>query len=207
MGGTLVEDPENEPTHKRINTALGLSEEREYELYQEFVGKNGDIIDHVEHSRFLKNELRFNPEARIETYAETVQNIIEEREIIEGAENFVKSLQSYGYETVALSSAPPAVNLPFAEELGIEKVYRWKDYQFTEEGDFDRIKVKQEARRGKHEFIEALKSIGVDVSHFGNGSNDIKAVDTADSGLKQWRISNPEQAFENALNEVKTGGY
>lgn len=203
MGGTLVEDPDNDSTHAKINTALGLTDEEEKELYEEFAGENGDLMDHVEHARAQTDTLRGRPEARIEIYAETVQDIIDSRQRVPGAGDFVQKLQEEGYETVVVSSAPTAATRPFVEDLGVENLYRWKDFKFTEEGYFDRVEVKEEARYGKQEVVNGLQSQGAEVAHFGNGNNDVAAVETADAGRKQWWLTNPDKAFEYAFKEAK----
>lgn len=203
MGGTLVEDRENIPTHAKINMAMGMDSEEEEALYEEFVDEKGDLVDHVEHAKKQTQMLRSRPQANIEVYAETVQEIIQDREILQGAEYFVEKLHDKGYETVVVSSAPTAVTLPFAEDLDVDAVYRWKDFVFTEEGYFDKVYVNDEGRKGKHQIVQGLQELGVDVAHFGNGDNDRAAVDAADAGLRQWWISNPERAFESAFQEAR----
>jgi phosphoserine phosphatase len=203
MGGTLVEDPNNASSHKRINTALGIPEVREYEIYEEHSGENGDLIDHVEHARAQTEELRGRPEANISNYGETVQEIISDREIVDGAYSFVQDLQDQGYETMVVSSAPKAVTRPFAEDLEVDFLYRWKDFVFTDEEYFDKVEVNNEARYGKQDVVEGLQNLGVEVAHFGNGSNDIEAVETADAGKKQWWLANPQKAFDYAFKEAK----
>jgi phosphoserine phosphatase len=203
MGGTLVEDPKNASSHKRINTALGIPETREYEIYEEHSGENGDLIDHVEHARAQTEELRGRQKANILNYGETVQEIISDREIVDGAYSFVQDLQDQGYETMVVSSAPKAVTQPFAEDLEVDFLYRWKDFVFTDRGDFDKVEVNNEARYGKQDVVEGLQNIGVEVAHFGNGSNDIEAVETADAGKKQWWLANPQKAFDYAFKEAK----
>jgi phosphoserine phosphatase len=203
MGGTLVEDPNNASSHKRINIALGIPETREYEIYEEHSGENGDLIDHVEHARAQTEELRGRQKANISNYGETVQEIISDREIVDGAYSFVQDLQDQGYETMVVSSAPKAVTRPFAEDLEVDFLYRWKDFVFTDEEYFDKVEVNKEARYGKQDVVEGLQNLGVEVAHFGNGSNDIEAVKTADAGKKQWWLANPQKAFDYAFKEAK----
>jgi phosphoserine phosphatase len=203
MGGTLVEDGENIPTHAKINMAFGLSEEEEKDLYEEFAGDSGDLRDHVEHARRQTEVLRGRPDANIDVYADTVREIVGEREILDGAHEFVQRLDDRGYGTMVVSSAPPAVTLPFAEQLDVEMLYRWKDFEFTDEGYFDRVQVNEEASEGKHQVVEGLQELGVEVAHFGNGDNDKAAVRTADAGKRQGWMANPERAFDYAFQEAR----
>ena len=203
MGGTLVLDSENIPTHAKINMAFGLDEEEEQDLYEEFVGDEGDLTDHIDHARSQTEVLRGRSGANIEVYADAVQDIIQDREILDGADYFVEKLGEEGYETVVVSSAPPAVTLPFAEDLGVDAVYRWKDFVFTDEGYFEKVYINREGREGKHQIVQGIQDLGTRVAHFGNGDNDRKAVRTADAGIRQWWISNPERAFESAFQEAR----
>ena len=203
MGGTLVADEENVPTQARINMAFGLTEEQERDLYDEFVDDKGDLEDHLAHARKQTDVLRPRPEANIQVYADTVQDIIDQREVLSGAEYFVEKLDDIGYETMVVSSAPLAVTVPFAEQIGVDRLYNWKDVLFTEEGYFDRVTVNQEAPKGKHQVVEGLQDKGVDVAHFGNGDNDKEAYRTADAGKIQWWTANPERAFESAFMEAR----
>lgn len=208
LGGTLVVEEENIPTHARINMAFGLSEEDERELYDEFVDEKGDLTDHLDHARAQTRALRGRPQANIENYAEVVQEIIDDRELItgvqgDGARSFVDKLENNGYHTMIVSSAPLAVTRPFADELEVDFLYDWKDFVFTDDGYFDRVKVNKEAREGKHQVVEGLQEQGVDVAHFGNGDNDKSAVREADAGKRQWWAVNPDIAFEYAFQEAR----
>lgn len=204
MGGTLLSRPKDSPsTHARLNVALGLTPDQEMDLYTEFKGENGDIEDHSEHARKQTDLLRGLEDADLETYATTVQEILDTTELMSEAQRFTDELADMGYTTVAVSSAPPAVTRPYAEELDLDVVYRWKDYNFTDSGLFDRVQVNSESGMGKHEVVEGLQDQGADVAHFGNGDNDKEAVKVADAGKRQWWMANPDKAVKWALKEAE----
>ncbi|WP_414837779.1 HAD family hydrolase [Candidatus Nanosalina sp. VS9-1] len=204
MGGTLLSRPQDSPsTHARLNVALGLAEQEEMDLYVEFQAGNGEINDHSEHARKQTELLRGLEDADIETYANTVQEILQDTELMPAAQRFTDELDEMGYTTVAVSSAPPAVTMPYADELELDGVYRWKDYNFTDSGLFDRVWVNPEAQNGKHEVVEGLQDQDTDVAHFGNGDNDKGAVKAADAGKRQWWMANPDKAVDWALKEAE----
>ena len=204
MGGTLLSTPEEySSTHARLNVALGLSPDEEQKIYNRFQGDNGDLEDHMKHAKKRTAHLRGLEDANIETYAMTVQELLDNTELISAAHRFTEELEDMDYATVAVSSAPPAVTRPYADELDMDAVYRWKDYNFTDSGLFDRVWVNPEAPSGKHEVVEGLKDEGVDVAHFGDGNNDKEAVQVADAGKRQWWMANPEKAVKWALNEAE----
>lgn len=204
MGGTLLSNPGESPsTHARLNVALGLKPDEEFDLYTEFKGENGDLENHMDHARKQTDLLRGLDDANIETYATTVQELIEDTELMSAAQRFTDELDDMGYATVAVSSAPPAVTRPYADELDLDAVYRWKDYNFMDSGLFDRVWVNPEARNGKYEVVEGLQDQATDVAHFGNGDNDKEAVQAADAGKRQWWMANPDKAVKWALKEAE----
>ncbi len=203
MGGTLVEDKEQTPTYKRINKAFGLSEQEDYRLYKEYENSIGDLSNHYRHARKQTRMLRGRPDANVEVYSKTIQQILKDREILEGAHNFIQKLDENNCGTMIVSAAPPAATLPFAEDLEADYLYKWKDLEFTDEGYFDQLWVNKEAPKGKDQIVKGVQDLGIEVGHFGNGGNDVAAVNTADAGLKQWWHPDPETAFENAFKEAK----
>jgi len=202
IGGTLVDSGEKISSHAKINKALGMAPEEEKRIYEQYEGKNGDIQNHRHHAYDRTQALEGREEANIENYAKIVQEILDGREVIEGAPEFIETLQDQNYTTIALSSTPPAATRPQAEELGIDYIYKWKDFEFYEDGGFARIYVSPEGENGKQDVIKAFQQQGAEVIHFGNGANDLEAINQADAGFRQFWTSNPENAYEWARKEA-----
>lgn len=201
MGGTLVTGNYLDSTHAEYNKALGMTSKEELEIYKKHKAGNGDLENHRAHALDQTKKIQ-DYEPCLEDYAITTQIIFEDRTTLPGADMFIEDLHSLGYETVVLSSAPPIISVPYAEELNIDNVYVWKDIQFNEEGEFQSVWVNPEGIRGKSEVVEKFKDQGSFIAHFGNGANDKEAVKEAHIGKKQWWEANPEKAFEHARKEA-----
>ncbi len=194
------------PTNAYIKEALGMDSETERRLYHEHQGRGGDIENHFALADKQNNILRESEEANFENYASAVQEIIESRNPLPGSENFIDSLITEGFNTVLLSSAPTSVNLPVAEQLGAEYVFKWKDYVF-DDLDFSAVYVNPAARFGKHQVIEEFQERGKTVFHFGNGDNDKEAYRRADGGLRTDFTEDPEKMYSRAIEQVREFEY
>lgn len=207
LGGTLVRRTEDMSSHQKIHTDLGLTVEEDKRLYDLNSDSSGKIYDHGVHAKEVTEKLqeknRGEEDRRV--YANSIQELLQGREIIEGAGNFVDFLKSAGYYTMILSSSPKGLTQPLADKLGVEGVYRFKDYEFESNGEFSQVYVNPEAYSGKGQVVSSLRENCDEVAHFGNGGNDIEAVENADIGLKQWNwTANPEKAYEEAREQVKS---
>jgi len=207
MIGTLLEKGDMPSTNYAINTAMGINRDLENSIYCAHRSDSGGLDDNISHaseiSTYLDAVERENGVTDLETYTKVIQELIDDREVLEGAEEFVESLESQGYETVVVSSAPKAFTIPYAEELGISKVYSWKDYLF-EDQDFIGRYVDPEARDGKQQFVQNLQDQGTDVMFVGNGGNDNLAALQADTSIMQrsWEIDS-RQNFEAATKKAE----
>ncbi len=202
MGGTIVENRYFSSTQAAYNTLLGMDSETDQRIYREHSNGNGDLGNHTNHAIDQSIHLQAQ-DIDIHDYAEATQVILQDRDLLTGADMFVDNLHELGYTTVAVSSAPPASTMPYAEEAGIQILYEWKNFEFDDNGDFSHVQVNPEAKYGKHKIIEALQNTGMEVAHFGNGDNDKEAIEAADAGLKQWWTADPEKAFKNAKEEAQ----
>ena len=204
IGGTLTGRTNKQSTSSEINKRLGMSEEIDRKLYTQHEDGIGDIGNHRAHAHRKAKNLRGNEAAHISNYAETVRELANDREILEGAEEFLQELQDRGYETVGFSSAPVAVTLPVFEESSLDWMYDWKRPVFNDNGNFSSFYINPEAQYGKEEAISILNDLGVETAHFGNGANDTRAVREANHGLQQrsWRKAS-EEAYSQALNELE----
>lgn len=206
MGNTLVAGENLQSTFAYINRKLGLSDMAEKNIFNRHRNESGDIENYHEHADTLTHAIA-GAETRsdrsdIMIYTEAVQDLLEDRSTISEAEGFVEHLEDEGYYTVALSSAPKAVSMPFAEELGIEAVYRFRDFVFDDEGDFQMVYVDPDAPNGKKDVVESFQDEADEVLHVGNGRNDLGARDQADYSLQRhdW-VRNP-QVYEEAKKEI-----
>ena len=190
-----------------INTAMGIDPEVENSTYCAHKSDAGGLEDSMSHaseiSTYLDSVEREDNLTDLEAYTKVIQELIEDREILDGAEEFVESLEAQGYETVVVSSAPKAFTVPYSEDLGISKVYSWKDYLFQGQ-EFEGRYVDPGAGKGKQEFIRALQNQGSDVMFIGDGGNDNLAASQADVSVMQdsWEV-NPEQNFQTATRNVE----
>lgn len=204
LGGTLVENGDKKSTFYEINTALGLDGAKDSRIFQNHTNDDNQIINYSDHAEDLTKAIRnANIDSTdLEAVTAEINELVEDREVIDYAEAFVSDLHDLGYQTIVLSSAPTAVTSHFANDLGIQMVYRMRDYQFTG-NEFKDIYVSDEAELGKQQVIEALQEQGAEVYHFGNGGNDVKAGEVADGGLKQssW-TKKPKKAYRDAIREV-----
>lgn len=207
MVGTLLEKGEMPATNYAINTAMGIDPELENQTYCRHRSDSGGMEDSISHaseiSTYLDSVERNNNKTDLETYTKVIQDLINDREILDGAGEFIESLESQGYDTVVVSSAPQAFTIPYADELGISKVYSWKDLLF-EGQDFLGRYVDPEAREGKQQFVQKLQEQGTEVMFVGNGGNDEGAAAQADTSFiqKSWK-TDPEQNFEAAIKKAE----
>lgn len=200
LGETLATSNQLSSSHYEINT-LAVDPKTEGIIYKRKIQENRD---HLGHANRLTTEINSSEETlTLNNYMQKVAEILNDREILDNAQEFVQTLEENEYTTVTLSSSPTAVSLPLSKKIGASFDYKWKDYLFNDEGEFDGIYLNPNSKGGKHEVIENLQEIGYEVVHFGNGNNDRKAVETADNGIIQrnWR-KNPEDAYERALEEI-----
>lgn len=200
LGGTLTRRRKLSSSHYEINTIV-LDPKTEGIIYRRNIKENRD---HLGHANQLTEEINLAEEdLTLNKYLEKVSEILDDREVTEEAQKFVKTLENNNYTTVTVSSSPSAISMPLSKKLGTSFDYNWKDYKFNSNGDFEGIYVNIDALNGKHEFIEDLQELGYEVVRFGNGGNDRKAVEAADNGLIQrnWR-KNPSQAYNRALEEI-----
>ena len=198
MGGTLVRNHYVDSTHSELNQALGVPKEQDKKTYMNHSDDQGELINHSAHAEDLSSAIR-GEDTGIEDYLEGRELVMQDRKLFHGVEMFVDDLNSQEYTTVVLSSAPPCVTMPYAEEMGVDFVYKWKSFRFDDDGEFESIDVNEEAPRGKHEVVRALKEAGAEVAYAGNGANDVNAVKNADYGIIQSWDEDPEDAFEEAL--------
>ena len=211
-GGTVLSRGEDDKsTHHIYTTNFGVPESHEAELYQHFADRDG-IRDHAEHaeqqSRMIDHFKSVPGKMSDEKYFRSLTNsLIEDTELLEGAEAFIEELEERGYNTVILSSAPAAANIYPAKRLGADQVYSWKTFEFDEEGNFQEISVNEEATEGKHEVVEALQGKNVLVAHFGNGLNDREALEKADISAMRTGTQDPSSFYGEALEEVENYGY
>ncbi|MFB6100097.1 MAG: HAD family hydrolase [Candidatus Nanohalobium sp.] len=206
LGGTLVKDGYLPATFSYINRELGMSREAERNVFRTHQGDSGDIEDYHEYANHLTLSLRNADTGKDLTdfmvYANAVQDLIDDRSIISGAGEFVDYLQEEGYHTVALSSAPRAVTVPFADDIGIDAVYRFRDYVFdSETGDFQMVYVDEDAPNGKEDIVELLEEDS-EVLHVGNGGNDVGAFNKASEKIERHDWSRNDEAYEEARKVV-----
>lgn|GEM_PF-2154886 len=205
MGGTLVRSHYVLSTNSEINQALGVPEAQDKKTYINHSDDEGELIDHSAHAEDLSSAIR-GEDTSIEDYLEGRELVMQDRKLFHGADMFIDDLQSEGYTTVVLSSAPPLVTMPHAKEIEADFVYKWKSFRFDDEGDFESIFVNEEASKGKQEVVAALQQDGAEVAYAGNGVNDLNAKRQADYGIIQSWDEDPEDAFAEALETLSNNG-
>lgn len=202
FGGTLAERG-LPSTHATYNMAFGMGEEQEFNLYKRHAAQGKGIRDHDHHAAEQTEIIKevSNHESELEVFTKTTQYILDQTELADGACEFVQDLSDENYVTVLVSSAPVITTLPYAEELDIDYVYDWKRYEFDEE-DFQQVSVNPEARKGKHQIVNKLQDRFSEIAHFGNGANDTKAIEAADTGLKRHREEDLPDFYDRIRKEV-----
>lgn len=207
INGTTVKRNGTKSTMHEINTALGLPPGVDESIYLENRAHRGNIENYLEHgsdiTRALETEEKeYLEESDITRYYNKAQELCQDREIVEGAREFINSLEESGYHTVAVSSAPKAVSKPLADDIGFSSFYVFREVLFDEQGQFAGVYVDPDCSTGKEEFVKQLKDQGSTVFYAGNGGNDVNAIENADIGEKRhdW-ISNSE-AFNEVLEKI-----
>jgi hypothetical protein len=114
----------------------------------------------------------------------------------EAALEMFETADRYGFTPVIITAAP--VELADRVNKYDVPVLNWKSLQFGRNGDFESINV-SDYLEGKQQIVREAQDHGVPVAYFGDGSNDVLALNYSDMGF----YAGPKEDIPGNIQQIE----